>query len=131
MMIAKDDLLWRNPKAFSNVGLEPQPAAKPGAHGPRKLREASRPRPQLLDHDALKLAKRVFIKDDPVDVIDAQVCLVEHKGAGPLRKASVVLNSREAFFLGGRNDAPLAHKGGRGVVKVSTDAKRFHAALRG
>src|SRR5215510_7227706 len=129
MVLAEEDAVGPDAQALLDEMADPQLVAEPGDH--RLAEDLVRPREggQAGDEEPLELDERLFEEDDVVDVAGGEAGLTQAEVDGVLGELVIVFLPREAFFLGGGDQHPVAKQGGGGVVEVAGQPEDVHLEL--
>ncbi len=114
------------PEAPLDLVRRPQLAAEPLRHRSMKGLEAPGPGRGIARHDAGERGERLLVEHDDVDPVGIYSAFCETPLDGVDREGRVVLETSEAFLLGGADDLAVTDEGGGGVVIEAADPQDVH-----
>ena len=96
------------------------------------VEDVARARP-VVDHlvpQAVKLHRRVFVEDDPVEIVDVELQRVQRGADRPHRKARIVLDAAQPLLVDREPDRIVIHHRERAVVVVAGNSHYQHVTAR-
>ena len=113
-------------KAFVDLSGEKQFLMEPDGKGHRKRTETSRREGQPGFDEAVKREKRFIVISDVVDLVKSDPGGLQAIADRMNGEIPVMLDAREALFLGGRHNVAVTDQAGRGVMIESGNAEDIH-----
>src|SRR5262245_2134339 len=78
------------------------------------------------DEKTLEPLQGLFIKNDVIDVVDRETCILKAELHGVYRKSGVMLNSRKPLFLSGRYNLAVDDQCSGRIVEVGAYSDNLH-----
>ena len=108
-------------KILAQMFFDPDLFTQPQGHRFEKLRQTTGGEIEITLQQALEMAERFFVKDNRIDLTDANASGLKTVFNRMRGKCRVVFDSGKALFLGGRNDLAIPKQTSRAIMIVSGD----------
>src|SRR5262245_42813036 len=118
------------PELIDQHFLLEQPLLEPEWHRFAERQEAARCERQIGLEQALELEKGFFVEDDVIDILQADLALVQTRPNRLMRERGIVLYTGEALLLRRRDDIAADDQRSRAVMIEGGDAKYPQDDLR-